>query len=93
MDSVTEKELIRDALDAFDWLDIETVEDALDAFVSNGEWDELIAREGSEPENAARVVNWILWTDSQGNKSAVEYKDDKAAEKELNEYGSKSQSG
>jgi hypothetical protein len=36
--------------------------------IGDGGADDVVSVEGSEPENATRVANWILWTDSQGNE-------------------------
>lgn len=41
--------------------------------IGNGFADDQVSIEGSEPEGAVRVANWILWTDSQGNEDLQKF--------------------
>ena len=50
-----------------------TPEEAINEFANISEYDEIYSVEGSEPENAVRFCQWILWTDSQGNMTANDY--------------------
>jgi hypothetical protein len=60
-----------------------TMEDVLEYFISQGDYNEIVSVEGSEPENAARIDNWILWTDSQGFKTAEEFECPEDAEENI----------
>lgn len=74
-DTITESELIDLAVEVdggvFD--DTDTAERAIERLYSNGQFDDVVGLEGSEPESAVLYLNWILWTDSQGNNTAAEY--------------------
>lgn len=81
IDMTNEQEVIREANQIFDGdqYKAETIEQALNMFVHNGEYDEIVSIEGNEPENAVRISDWILWTDSQGNQTAFQYENEETA--------------
>jgi hypothetical protein len=72
IDFTSEETIIAEANDIFGE-NVETIEEALNVFANNSEYDEIYSVEGSEPENAVRICQWILWTDSQGNMIANDY--------------------
>ncbi len=79
IDMTSEETIIAEANDLFE-SDCETIEEALNEFANNNEHDEIFSVEGNEPENAVRVCQWILWTDSQGNMIANDYNEEHIAQ-------------
>lgn len=79
LDFTTEDSIIEEAKYIFDE-DVETIEEALNVFAMNNEYDDIYSVEGNEPENAVRICQWILWTDSQGNMIANDYGEENVAD-------------
>lgn len=79
IDMTNEYTVISEANDIFGE-NVETIEEALNVFAMNSEYDDIHSVEGNEPENAVRISQWILWTDSQGNMTANDYGEENIAD-------------
>jgi hypothetical protein len=87
-DTITEQELIDLAIatDGGVFDDTDTAERAIERLYCNGQFDDVVGIEGSEPESAVLYLNWILWTDSQGNNSAEEFASTEDSNSKFEDY-------
>jgi hypothetical protein len=79
MGNMSENEIWNIISNEFPNYEPDSIEDALNFIINDGVYDDIVSVEGNEPENAVRIANWILWTDSQGNMSAHDYESESVA--------------
>lgn len=79
----TPAELIAEARDLFDWLDMNTVEDALLCFFENGEADEIAFGGGT---TTVRVKNWLLYIQKNGIRQSICFETPESASRAMDDF-------
>lgn len=83
----TEEELIAMANNhSMNYVEVDNAARAIERLYCVGDFDDVVGVEGSEPESAVLYNNWILWTDSQGNIEADNYKSNEKASEVFDDY-------